>query len=176
MSSAKQRVAVGLLTFSAAAFAGWQASEGFSDKAIIPTRGDKATIGHGSTRYEDGRKVKMGDKITRPRAEQLARNLLKKDEQRFAASLLPTTRLTQDEYDVYIDFIGQYGIGNWRGSSMRRNLLAGEYVKACDALLLYRYSAGYDCSTTINGKRNKVCWGVWDGQLKRHATCMAEQP
>jgi lysozyme len=170
--SGKARIAVIALSLSATAFAGWQASEGFTDKAVIPTKGDVPTIGHGSTIYEDGTRVKLGDTITRPRAAQLARNLLKKDEQRFAASLLPTTRLTQDEYDVYIDFIGQYGIGNWRASSMRRHLLADEPRKACNALLRYRFAAGYDCSTRINGKPNKRCWGVWTRQLERHKKCV----
>jgi lysozyme len=169
----KSRILVAALSLSAAGFAAWQAHEGFTEEAVVPTKGDVPTIGHGSTRYEDGRKVRMGDKITRPRAVQLARNLLKKDEQRFAASLLPTTRLTQDEYDVYIDFIGQYGIGNWRGSSMRRHLLADQPRKACDALLRYRFAAGYDCSTLVGGKPNKRCWGVWARQLERHGKCLA---
>lgn len=168
----KVRLLVTALSLSAAAFATWQASEGFTDKAVVPTRGDRPTVGHGSTIYEDGTPVKMGDTITRQRAVQLARNLLKKDEQRFAASLLPTTRLTQDEYDVYIDFIGQYGIGNWRASSMRRHLIADEPRKACNALLRYRFAAKYDCSTLVNGRPNKRCWGVWARQLERHKKCV----
>ena len=63
--SPKARVLASLLTISAAAFGTWQASEGFTETAVIPTKGDVPTIGHGSTRYEDGTKVKMGDRITR---------------------------------------------------------------------------------------------------------------
>lgn len=102
----KQRIAVGLLSISAVGFAGWQASEGFTDTAIIPTKGDVPTIGHGSTYYEDGTRVKLGDKITRKRAEELARNLMSKDEQALKKSL-PGVSLHQEEYDVYLDFIGQ---------------------------------------------------------------------
>jgi len=69
----------------------------------------------------------------------------------------------------------QYGIGNWRRSSMRKNLLAGNYEAACHSLLEWRKAAGYDCSTTINGKPNKRCWGVWERQLERHQKCMGEQ-
>ncbi|SCU75505.1 Lysozyme [Cupriavidus necator] len=166
----KQRIAVAALTMSAAGFATWQASEGFTDRAVIPTKGDVPTIGHGSTKYEDGRPVRMGDRITRERAEVLARNLMTQDEKRFAASL-PGVKLYQTEFDVYMDFVGQFGIGNWRGSSMRKRLMAGEYSGACNALLLYKYSAGYDCSTP----GNKRCGGVWKRQLERNHKCMEAQ-
>lgn len=173
--SLKGRIAVGLLTLSAAGFAAWQAHEGYTSTAVIPTKGDVPTIGHGSTYYEDGTRVKMGDTITRERAAELARNLNRQEEIKFAQSL-PGVSLTQGEFDVYMDFVGQYGIGNWRKSSMRRNLLAGRYVEACNSLLRYRYAAGYDCSTTINGKPNRRCWGVWTRQKERVAKCLAAQP
>lgn len=169
-TSNRIRVAVSALTISAAGFGAWQTHEGFSNTAIIPTKGDVPTIGHGSTRYEDGSKVKMGDTITRARAAVLARNLMSADEKAFAASL-PGAKLTQGEYDVYLDFTGQYGIGNWRASSMRTNVLAGNYVAACNSLLRYKYAAGYDCSTPGNTR----CMGVWKRQQQRHAQCMAAQ-
>lgn len=168
--STRQRVAVGMLTVSLAGFGAWKASEGFTDTAVIPTKGDVPTIGHGSTRYEDGKPVKMGDTITRPRAELLARNLMTQDERQFAASL-PGVKLHQVEFDLYMDFTGQYGIGNWRSSSMRRDLIAGEYAQACTDLLKYRYAAGFDCSTP----GNKRCRGVWSRQLERSAKCKAAQ-
>lgn len=171
----KARVVVAALVLSAAGFATWLGNEGFTPQPVIPTKGDVPTIGHGSTKYEDGTPVKLADPpITRKRAEQLARNLLSQDEARFRASL-PGVSLTQGEYDLYVDFVGQYGIGNWRVSSMRSRLLAGEYRRACDALLMWRKAAGYDCSTLVNGEPNKRCWGVWDRQLKRHAKCIGEQ-
>ena len=170
MSQSRNRIAVGLLTMSLAGFGAWKASEGYTDTAVIPTKGDVPTIGHGSTRYEDGKPVKMGDTITRPRAELLARNLMTQDERQFAASL-PGVKLHQVEFDLYMDFTGQYGIGNWRSSSMRRDLIAGEYSQACTDLLKYRYAAGFDCSTP----GNKRCWGVWSRQLERNAKCKAAQ-
>ena len=171
VGSPKVRVAVAALTLSLAGFAAWIASEGFTHGPVIPTKGDVPTIGHGSTRYEDGRPVRMTDPpITRQRAVDLARNLNSQEERRFNASLTGVT-LTQGEYDVYIDFTGQYGIGNWRGSSMRRHLAAGRYTQACNALLRYKYAAGYDCSTP----GNRRCPGVWTRQKERHAKCLGEQ-
>ena len=168
--SNRNRTAVVLLTMSLAGFGAWKANEGFTDVAVIPTKGDVPTIGHGSTRWEDGTRVRMGDTITRQRAEVLARNLLTEDEKAFAASL-PGVKLFQDEFDLYMDFVGQYGIGTWRAGSPRRDLLAGNYVQACHSLLKYKYAAGYDCSTP----GNKRCWGVWQRQLNRHAKCMEAQ-
>ena len=166
----RQRIAVALLGMSAAGFATWQASEGYTPVAVIPTKGDVPTIGHGSTRYEDGAPVRMGDTITTQRAEILARNLNSQAEKQFAASL-PGVKLHQDEFDIYMDFVGQYGIGTWRNGSLRRDLLAGNYAQACRDLLKYRYAAGFDCSTP----GNKRCYGVWARQLERHAKCMAAQ-
>lgn len=164
------RIAVALLTVSATGFATWKANEGYTAQAVIPTRGDVPTVGHGSTRYEDGSRVKMGDTITRQRADALARNLMRQDELRLAASL-PGVLLYQVEFEQYVDFAGQYGFGNWHGSSMRRHLLAGNYVAACNALLKYKYAAGFDCSTPGNTR----CIGVWTRQRARHAACMHAQ-
>ena len=169
------RVSVAALTLSAAGFATWQASEGFTATAVIPTRGDVPTIGHGSTRYEDGTPVRLGDApITRQRAQQLARNLHSEEEARFKASL-PGVYLHPGEYDLYLDFVGQYGIGNWRKpQSPRTWLLQGDYVGACNALLSWRFQAGRDCRLPENwGPQG--CRGVWTRQQKRHADCMAMQ-
>jgi len=189
------RIAAAGLVLSAAAFAGWVAKEGDGPTAVradgqvvhkpyIPTKGDVPTIGHGSTRYEDGTPVRLTDApITRARAQQLARNLHGEEEARFKASI-PGVLLTQGEYDLYIDFIGQYGIGNWRSSSMRRRLLEtrtatpgqlpGLYRAACDALLAWKKQGGRDCSQPQNWGP-KGCKGVWTRQQERHAKCLAEQ-
>lgn len=166
----RQRIAVAALSLSAAGFATWRASEGFTPVAVIPTKGDVPTIGYGSTRYESGQPVRMGDTITTARAEVLARNLNTQVERQFAASL-PGVKLYQAEFDIYMDFVGQYGIGTWLKGSPRRDLLAGNYAQACHDLLRYKFAAGFDCSTP----GNKRCAGVWARQLKRHAKCMAAQ-
>ena len=166
----RNRIAVALLTMSLGGLGAWKANEGFTDHAVIPTKGDVPTIGHGSTRYEDGSPVRMGDTITPQRADVLARNLISQDERQFAASL-PGVKLHQPEFDLYMDFIGQYGIGTWRKSSMRTKLQAGQYAQACASLLKYRYAAGFDCSTP----GNKRCPGVWTRQLQRYAKCMGAQ-
>lgn len=181
----RHRHLVAALTISAAGLAAWVSNEGSSPAVPgpagqvllaphIPTKGDVPTIGHGSTRYEDGTRVTLSDPpITRERALHLARNLMSSDERMFRDSL-PGVLLHQEEYDLYLDFVGNFGIGNWRSSSMRRHLLAGRYRQACDALLMWRRQAGRDCSKPENWGPGG-CKGVWTRQLKRHAQCVAAQ-
>lgn len=164
------RLLAAALALSAAGLVGIVASEGYTDTAVVPTKGDRPTVGFGSTFHEDGSPVRMGDKTTPVRALAKAQAHIGREEQQFRDSLTGV-KLTQGEYDLYMDFTYQYGLGNWRQSSMRRHLQAGQYRAACDALLRYRYAAGYDCSTP----GNRRCQGVWTRQLERHAKCMAEQ-
>ena len=180
------RALVATLTLSAAGFASWQASEGDGPTKVqpdgvvvhlpyVPTQGDVPTIGHGSTRYEDGTPVRLTDPpITRQRAEQLARNLNSAEERRFKASL-PGVRLYPGEFDLYMDHVGQFGMGNWhKPKSPRTWLLQGDTLGACHALLHWRFQAGRDCREPKNwGPRG--CMGVWARQQKRHADCMAMQ-
>lgn len=171
-------VAVLVLAISgtSVAYKSWLDHEGFTAEPVIPTKGDVPTLGHGSTRWEDGTKVKMTDPpITRERAGQLALNLMRQDAIKFANTLPADAKLHPVEFDQYLDFTGQYGIGNWSKSSMRQHILNQEYPQACKALLKYRFAAQYDCSTTINGQPNRRCWGVWTRQLQRHDKCMAVQ-
>lgn len=167
------RIAVAALALSAAAFIGLVMDEGYTSVAVIPTKGDVPTVGFGSTKHEDGTPVRMGDKTDPVRALVKAKAHIDREEQSFRDSL-PGVKLTQGEYDLYVDFMYQFGIGNWRASSMRRHLIAGRYAAACDALLMWRKQGGRDCSLPQNwGPRG--CKGVWTRQVERHAKCMGEQ-
>lgn len=166
----RARTAVASLVLSAAAFVSILVSEHYTDTAVIPTKNDRPTVGFGSTFKEDGSPVRMGDRITPVRAVQRAAAHLSREEGAFRASL-PGVALHQAEYDVYMDWVYQYGTGAWSKSSMRRELLVGRYGQACNALLLYKRSGGYDCS--IPG--NRVCAGVWTRQKERHQKCMEAQ-
>jgi lysozyme len=170
MSGIKNRIMVAVLSLSATALVGLALDESYTSAAVIPTRGDVPTLGFGSTTHADGRAVRMGDTTTPAKA--LARTLqyIQADEADMRNSL-DGVALHQAEYDIYIDWRYQYGATAWRGSSMLRELRAGNYPGACQALLRYRFSAGYDCSTP----GNRVCAGVWARQQARHAVCMASQ-
>lgn len=164
------RIAAGGLLLSAMAFIGMVSHEGYTTGAVIPTKNDRPTLGYGSTFYPDGKPVKMGDTTTPVRALYIAQAHIAKEEKIFRESL-PNVKLNQEEYDIYMDWVYQYGTGAWSGSSMRRKLIAGDYAGACGALLAYKFSGGYDCS--VPG--NKICAGVWTRQQERYKTCMGAQ-
>jgi GH24 family phage-related lysozyme (muramidase) len=167
------RSTVAALSVSAAAFVALVGHEGYTDKAVIPVKGDVPTVGFGSTVREDGTRVEMGDTITPQKA--VARSLahIQKDERGIKSCI--TAPLSQAEYDLMVDFSYQYGTGALCRSSMASEANAGRYAQSCAAYLEYKKVAGYDCSTLINGVPNKRCWGVWTRSQGRYQTCMAAQ-
>ena len=163
----KTKIAVAVLAVGVGYFASLIHYEGERLKPY-PDSGGKPSIGIGATVYEDGTPVTMADKpITHERAISIAKHHVAKDEQLFKQSL-PGVKLSQTEYDVYMDFTYNFGQANWRSSSMRRLLIQGKHRQACDALLKWKYVAGRDCSIRKNN-----CYGVWRRQVDRHSKCVA---
>ena len=172
MKTENIRITVAALSLSAAALVGLVVHEGYTDRAIIPTQGDVPTLGFGSTQHEDGTRVRMGERTDPVNALKKAHAHITREEQRFRSSL-PGAHLTQAEYDLYIDWVYQYGMGAWhKPKSPRTWLLQGEHVAACDALLHWRFVGSYDCSTP----GNRRCMGVWTRQQARHKACLEAQP
>ncbi|MEX0357825.1 lysozyme [Acinetobacter baumannii] len=168
--SNKTKYIAAVLAASAAFFVGVKNDEGFTSKPVVPVKGDRPTQGYGSTFKPDGSPVKMTDPpITRATADKWLRNDVAKREVAFKDSL-KGVKLSQTEYDLYLDFTYQYGIGAWSSSSMLKNLKVGKYKAACDSLLKYKYVAKRDCSIRSNG-----CYGVWTRQVERHAKCIGAQ-
>lgn len=161
------KVTVGLLAASAAFFTGLIAHESYRSKPYLDS-GKVATIGIGTTQYPDGRRVTMQDKpVSKEQAIEYARAHVSKDEVVFKKSL-QGVNLSQDEYDLYLDFMYQYGQGAWNKSSIRRELLAGNHRAACERLLRYRFVGKTDCKA-----RNSGCYGVWTRQKARYDKCVA---
>ena len=167
----KARIAIATLSLSAAAFVGILTREGYTTGAVIPTQGDVPTIGFGTTGG-----VKMGDTTTPVKAVQRALA----DVQKFEGAIkrCVTVPLHQAEYDAYTDLAYNIGSTNFctnrrtgGPSNLVRLLNAGQYAAACDAILEYKYAAGYDCSTS----GNRRCAGLWKDRLRVHALCMGAQ-
>jgi lysozyme len=74
------------------------------------------TIGYGNTFYENGVKVKPGDKITQQRAEELLDVILIKFVQQ--TNELIKSNVNQNQRDALTDFAYNCGIGNLRGSTL----------------------------------------------------------
>lgn len=84
---------------------------------------DIPTIGYGTTAG-----VKMGDTITKERAEEL----LREDVKRFEGYVnrLVKVPLTQGQFDALVSFVYNLGAGNLSSSTLLRLLNAGDYAGA----------------------------------------------
>lgn len=160
------RVAIGALSLSAAAFVGLALKEGYTDRAVIPVKGDVPTVGFGSTKREDGSAVTMDETITPPKALSRSLNHIAKDEAGLKRCV--TGPLLQAEYDLLVDHAYQYGVATTCRSPMVRAINAGRYAESCEGYLAYKFVAGYDCSTP----GNRICAGVWKRSQERHRQCV----
>ena len=124
------RTTVTALTISGAALVALLTHEGFREKAYIPVPGDVPTIGFGTT---EG--VKMGDSISPTQAM----NRALKDVGKFEGALKECVRvpLAQNEYDAYISLSYNIGSRAFCGSTLVRKLNAGDYVGACEQILVW---------------------------------------
>ena len=122
------RIQVASLALSASALVGIVMHEGYSDRAIIPVPGDVPTIGFGTT---DG--VKMGDRITPPKALQRALSDVSKFEG--AVKRCVSVPLYQHEYDAYLSLSYNIGSQAFCSSTLVRKLNAQDYAGACMEIL-----------------------------------------
>lgn len=171
--SAKARIAISLLSLSAVGFVARTVHEGYTETAVIPTKGDRLTVGFGMTWREDGTPVQIGDKTNPVQALQRTLAYTEKADARLRECV--KAPLHQKEFDLLSDHGYQYGIESTCKSSMVRLVNAGDYVGACQAYLQYRFAAGYDCSTLVDGKPNRRCYGVYQRSKDRRDQCMAVQ-
>lgn len=150
-----ERKAVAALVLSAAAFVGLIVSEGYTDNAIIPVKGDVPTYGFGTT---DG--VKIGDKTDPVSAVKLAL----RDVTKFEGAIKECVKvpLSQNEYDAWVNFTYNIGATAFCKSTAVRLLNAGQYRQACDQMLRWVYVKG-----------NKV-QGLVNRRQKEHAQCISD--
>lgn len=169
MALDSRRSTIAALSVSAAAFVALVAHEGWTDRAVIPVKGDVPTVGPGLTKRADGSPVQMGDSI-KP-VEGIQRSLAHIQKSETALKRCVTAPLSQAEYDLLVDFAYQYGEAATCKSGMVRAINAGDYAGSCEAYLRYRFVAGYDCSTP----GNRRCIGVWNRTKERNAKCVEAQ-
>ena len=158
------RMGIAALVLSAGAFVGILTREGYTEGVVIPTKGDVPTIGFGTTGG-----VKAGDRTTPVKAAQRA--LLDVRTYEGAVKSCVRAPMTQAEYDVYVDLTYNIGSSAFCNSTIVKRLNGGDYRGACDAILMYRFAAGYDCSTP----GNRRCAGLWTDRQRSHAQCVAAQ-
>src|SRR6476646_11562775 len=132
----KQRIAIGGITMSALAFVGMAMQESWAPVATLPTKNDVPTYGFGST----GPDVKLGDKITPPKALARALNDISKFEG--AIKQCVTVPLHQYEYDAYVSMTYNIGAKAFCDSTLVKKLNAGDYEGACTEIKRWNKQAG----------------------------------
>ncbi len=151
----KQRLAVGVLSLSAAGLIGIASHEGFSDTAYIPIAGDVPTIGFGST---EG--VQLGNKITVPEAlERLHRDVGNAES---AIGQCVTVPLSQGEYDAFTSLAFNIGSSAFCSSTLVRKLNGGDYEGACQEIRKWVYSGGRKIQGLVNRREDeyRMCMGL----------------
>lgn len=165
LSPAMRRTVAGL-TLSAAALVGIVLHEGYTDRAVIPVKGDVPTIGFGTTTG-----VKLGDTTTPPKA--LAPALT--DVQQFEGALKQcvTVPLAQHEYDALVSFSYNVGSRAFCQSTLVRKLNAEDYAGACAELLRWRFFQGKDCALPANAR---LCGGLATRREAEYRQCIGGGP
>lgn len=87
------------------------------------------TIGFGSTRYADGRKVSLGDpKISQAEADKLLMDTIVEYEQ--GVNKAVAKPLTQNQFDALVDFAYNTGVSKMQQSTLIKKVVAGDFVGA----------------------------------------------
>lgn len=149
----KTRVAAASLAASAAIVAAIGVNEGYRSQAYQDVVG-VWTIGYGETKN-----VHKGDTITKERAQaQLLQNVGSYGQSITKCIKVP---LYQHEYDAYVSFAYNVGVGAFCRSGVAKKLNAGDYEGACKDLLKWDYAGGrkYAGLTRRRQEESKLCLG-----------------
>lgn len=146
--------------------------------AMIPVPGDVPTIAAGTTQYEDGRPVKLGDKVTPQRAV----ILLGHDVSRHTAELMRCigdVPLYPRELDAFAALAHNTGAAAVCNSSIPRKLRAGQYAEACATIKDFVCGPATEATRAKPGekcyskkKRLKVIRGLVNAKEREYQWCM----
>lgn len=113
--------------------------EGFSSVAYLCSA-KKATIGYGNTFWEDGTPVKIGDQISKERAETLLKHVV--DGFSVAVEVDIKIEVTQNQFDALVSLAYNIGLGAFKNSTLLRQLNRGNFVGASQEFLRWDKSNG----------------------------------
>ena len=113
--------------------------ESFSANAYLCPAG-KPTIGYGNTFWEDGTPVKIGDQISKERAETLLKHVV--DNFSVAVEVDIKIEVTQNQFDAMVSLAYNIGLGAFKNSTLLRQLNRGNFVGASQEFLRWDKSNG----------------------------------
>jgi len=126
--------------------------------------GDPWTIGYGTTRYSDGRKVQKGDKINRVEADMLLRSEVDRIAEKLRATVPFWVAMSDHQKCALISFAYNLGSGFYGTAgfeTISKQLKAKEWTKVPEALLLYR-NPGTNVEAGLKRRREAEgkLWGI----------------
>ncbi|HEY0462090.1 MAG TPA: peptidoglycan-binding protein [Pyrinomonadaceae bacterium] len=122
--------------------------DAYLDPVKIPT------IGYGTIRYPDGRKVKLGDQTSEPEAE----SFLKFEVDQMVKTLEKTLagiNLNQNQFDAIVCLCYNIGVGGFQGSTILRKLKEGDFQAAAAAFGLWNKGTLNGVKTALPGLTNR---------------------
>ena len=114
--------------------------EGFSSTSYLDVV-NIPTIGFGNTFYEDGRKVKLGDQISKTDALKLLEVVANRD---FADKIFPSikVKVTQRQFDAMVSLAYNIGAGAFLKSTLLKKVNAGDFAGAGEEFLRWNKAGG----------------------------------
>ena len=103
--------------------------EGFSATAYICPAG-KVTIGYGSTYWEDGNPVKMGETISQERATILLQAIV--DSFRAKMKAYIKVSINENQFDALTCFAYNVGVANFYSSTLLKLINSNKFSEAAD--------------------------------------------
>ena len=114
--------------------------EGFSSTSYLcPAK--IPTIGYGNTFYSDGRKVKLGEQISKTDALKLLEVIANRD---FADKIFPSikVKVTQNQFDAMVSLAYNIGTGAFLKSTLLKKVNAGDFAGASEEFLRWNKANG----------------------------------
>ena len=114
--------------------------EGFSANAYLcPAK--IPTIGYGNTFWEDGRKVRIGEQISKSKALELLEFVANKD---FADKIFPLIKvqINQNQFDAMTSLAYNIGVGAFSNSTLLKRVNAKDFIGASNEFLKWDKSGG----------------------------------
>lgn len=114
--------------------------EGFSATAYLcPAK--IPTIGYGNTFWEDGRKVRLGEQISKVKALELLEFVANRD---FAQKIYPLIKveISQNQFDALVSLAYNIGVGAFSSSTLLKKVNAKDFTGASSEFLKWDKASG----------------------------------
>ncbi len=155
-----KRIPTNFLTLAAATLVSIAGYEGYVRFATPPVPGDYNTGGYGSIRREDGTPMRAGEEVKPERALVLLLNEASKAEQ--AVKKCAPVPMYAHEFSAYVSLTYNIGEGAFCRSTIAKRLNAGDYVGACEAILMWDKFKGKPLRGLTNRRQSEYrkCMGL----------------